>query len=808
MSTRRPRTGGFAASLSSNRYSNVSDKFKGVSGNGKHGFAKRNDSAIDYSERFHASLRASLKVSQFGQEKGGTVGAASKVGRPAPRRAVVAGHKKSTVGSSHKRVYRISREQQAVGRRSSSDSKRRADQFHETISPSRRVNNAIIGTGNRRSGGRSTSMNRPTTSSGGHPSARPASAGRLRRTSHQNGYHHPDSSAAQVAKALDKGEVLYEMQDINDATGRSFARLPSSMPGRRLADFVFLEELGRGAHGVVHKVKSRVDKDVYVIKEIRLSNLKPKRRKNVAQEVLLLRRLHHPNIIQYYTSFVENHALHIVMEFADAGDLYHELRRRRHEERAMSEKKVWHYFSQCCSALWYLHKENIIHRDIKSMNVFLTKAGEVKLGDLGVSRLVDEDHAAQMSRVGTPMYFAPELVKRESYDFKVDAWALGCLVYTMMRLRAPFEGGNIYTLAVDIVKKSPKPLPKNYSRTLRDIVFRMLEKDPKRRPSITDVIKMFPHSVRAKMGEDVERIVDVSTTTSTVSTGLTRTRSSSRTSLKGGTTGGSFKGGGKVVQNKDPENVLAWKTVEETTMIDDKRDSPRAGTSVGRKPPLPTRKRYDEGRRRAEERSESSTMSRNVVPDTTMGGRGLDQSTINLSTEVSSAAGGKTSEGFGGTVRSTQAKGSVSMTSNTTFKSTANSSSDAGRGDRENIVNPERFFEGAQRILRRQNRPFSAGRIRDRRVGGHGVGNRVGASSRNARRARPQSAGHTRHRSGYGSKKEEPVQFGGFRHNRLRPKSAGAVRGNRHRWNAQTPQAAVPSNAKVIVVKQFRSRTG
>ena len=72
---------------------------------------------------------------------------------------------------------------------------------------------------------------------------------------------------------------------------------------------------------------------------------------------------------------------------------------------------------------------------------------------MGVSRLIDDDRNAQMSRVGTPMYFAPELVKREKYDFKVDAWALGCLVYSMMQLRAPFEGGNIYTLAVDIVKE-------------------------------------------------------------------------------------------------------------------------------------------------------------------------------------------------------------------------------------------------------------------------------------------------------------------------------------------------------------------
>ena len=86
-----------------------------------------------------------------------------------------------------------------------------------------------------------------------------------------------------------------------------------------------------------------------MIKEIRLANLKPKRRKNVAQEVLLLRKLQHPNIIQYYTSFVENHALHIVMEYADGGDMYCELRKRRHDNRPMSEKAFGTIFR---NAVW------------------------------------------------------------------------------------------------------------------------------------------------------------------------------------------------------------------------------------------------------------------------------------------------------------------------------------------------------------------------------------------------------------------------------------------------------------------------
>ncbi len=136
------------------------------------------------------------------------------------------------------------------------------------------------------------------------------------------------------------------------------------------------------------------------------------------------------------------------------------------------------------------------------MNVFLTRDGQVKLGDLGVSRLMEDvgdGRAAEMSRVGTPMYFAPELVKREAYDYRVDVWSLGCLVYTICQLAPPFRADNIYALAVDIVKKPPRPLPRMYSPKLRHLISRMLEKDPQKRPTVQALVGMFPLHMRQQM---------------------------------------------------------------------------------------------------------------------------------------------------------------------------------------------------------------------------------------------------------------------------------------------------------------------
>ena len=106
-----------------------------------------------------------------------------------------------------------------------------------------------------------------------------------------------------------------------------------------------------------------------------------------------------------------------------------------------------------------MHENNIIHRDIKALNVFLTKDRKVKLGDLGVSKIFNSDTAMQGTRVGTPLYLSPELVQHQPYDFKVDVWALGCVIFYMASLEPPFQGENLIALGYSIVNRAPKALP-------------------------------------------------------------------------------------------------------------------------------------------------------------------------------------------------------------------------------------------------------------------------------------------------------------------------------------------------------------
>ncbi|KAJ1473568.1 kinase-like domain-containing protein [Baffinella frigidus] len=262
--------------------------------------------------------------------------------------------------------------------------------------------------------------------------------------------------------------------------------------GSSLADFQVLSELGRGTYGVVLRVKSLRDGRVYVLKRIRIGHLKPARQREVFQEATVLRRVRHAHVIGYYTSFVEKKSLFILMEHAANGDLSHLLDQHKKEKSFVPEKTLWRILFELAQAMQHLHTLKIVHRDIKLVNVFLDADDSVKLGDLGVSRLLNGEGEMAQSRVGTPLYLAPELIRRQPYDFKADVWALGVLMYNMAALRGPFLGDNIYALGYSIIHDAPALLPGVYTKPLTSLVFAMLEKEQAHRPTMANILAKLP----------------------------------------------------------------------------------------------------------------------------------------------------------------------------------------------------------------------------------------------------------------------------------------------------------------------------
>jgi len=288
---------------------------------------------------------------------------------------------------------------------------------------------------------------------------------------------------------------------VRDAPSATLPERPRPAPGEIgacLADFEDFAELGRGAYGVVYRAKSRGDRKVYCLKKIPLHHMNAKSQKEAQQEVVLLKAVQHKSIIRYYGSFFERGALYIIMEYAEGGDLQQLLRRHRSIRKHFAEDMLWRLCTEMCSALSYLHGKGIVHRDLKPLNVFLTTGNHVKVGDLGVSKLCPDDDGCH-TRVGTPLYLAPEQVKHRKYDAKVDVWALGVFLYTLTSLEAPFRGDNLIALGMAITQRRPKPLPKSYSETWRELIDGLLAKNPAQRPSLDAVLRMIPQQFKAQL---------------------------------------------------------------------------------------------------------------------------------------------------------------------------------------------------------------------------------------------------------------------------------------------------------------------
>lgn len=269
--------------------------------------------------------------------------------------------------------------------------------------------------------------------------------------------------------------------------------------GNKLSDFKILKELGKGSYGTVYTVRSYLDDNVYVMKKMELNNLKEKQQKECYREVSILKKVSHHNIIKYYSSFLEGGILYIIMEYAESGDLYSLIKHYKRHSKLFEEFDIWRIGYEILNGLDYLHKNNIIHRDIKCLNLFITKDKHIKIGDLGVSTIVSSINALHCTRVGTPLYLSPELVKQIPYDFKVDIWSCGCSLYHLACLDPPFLGDNLIVLGNNIVKGKPKPLPSQYSENLSKFIEKMLSKRPEKRPTAREALELIPKDIIEKI---------------------------------------------------------------------------------------------------------------------------------------------------------------------------------------------------------------------------------------------------------------------------------------------------------------------
>ena len=257
-----------------------------------------------------------------------------------------------------------------------------------------------------------------------------------------------------------------------------------------IKDYIIKTRLGVGSYGTVYKVCKKTTGKIYVIKQISLLGLTEKEILEYKSEAKLLSSIKSNYVVKYFDSFIDNHNLNILMEYCDGGDLYQYLEKNKKKKIKLKEKTIWQIFIQMLIGLNSIHKKKILHRDIKSQNIFLTKNLDIKIGDLGVSKKLIQTNFAK-TFIGTPYYLSPEICMEKPYNDKSDVWAIGCILYELCTFNYPFNAKSQGALLLKILNSQPEKINNNYySKDLQNMINLLLNKNYELRPSCRDILKM------------------------------------------------------------------------------------------------------------------------------------------------------------------------------------------------------------------------------------------------------------------------------------------------------------------------------
>ena len=256
-----------------------------------------------------------------------------------------------------------------------------------------------------------------------------------------------------------------------------------------LKNYTIIKELGKGTYGVVYKAKKNNDNNIYVIKQISLEGLNQSHKKEVKLESKILKSIQSKYVVKYYDSFEEDNKLNIVMEFCECGDLNEFIEMQKKSKHLLKEDIIWKFFIKITLGLADIHKLKILHRDLKSLNIFLKQENDVRVGDLGVAKVLNNTFFAK-TFIGTPYYLSPEICENKPYNDKSDVWALGCILYELCTYKHPFIARSQGGLILKILNSYPDPIYHGYSEELKNLINIIFDKDFEKRPSCLDILRM------------------------------------------------------------------------------------------------------------------------------------------------------------------------------------------------------------------------------------------------------------------------------------------------------------------------------
>ena len=285
----------------------------------------------------------------------------------------------------------------------------------------------------------------------------------------------------------------------------------------QLKDYKIIKFIGKGSFGEVYKVSK--DDKFYALKMYKISNEmnnsnsltkkeKNENLKSIENEIKILSQLNNPFIVKLYEVFSINlneevynikdennddQIICLILELCENGDLNDKIKEKKQKNETFAEKEILHYFYEILQGLYYLHKNRVLHRDLKTLNIFLTKDNHIKIGDFGVSKKLINNNIYAYTFVGTPYYLSPEICQNKAYDEKSDVWSLGVIIYELITLNKPFDSQSQMGLFMKILKGKPAPIintiKHSYSQKLINMVIEnLLDKDPLTRYGILQTL--------------------------------------------------------------------------------------------------------------------------------------------------------------------------------------------------------------------------------------------------------------------------------------------------------------------------------
>ena len=259
-------------------------------------------------------------------------------------------------------------------------------------------------------------------------------------------------------------------------------------PEPKIKDFEILKELGNGSFGRVFLARHNKTRVLYAIKAIDKKNkTNIEEKPYFRRELEVMYKIHHPNVVKLFGHFEDNNYCYFIMEYINKGNVYNLL--TLDKKRQLSTKFVASIMKDVISATYFLHYMNppIIHRDIKPENVLLNEGIVAKLTDFGWSNYIQEDKERK-TVCGTPIYLAPEIIKEQGHDERVDIWCIGVLLFELINGTVPFKGNDIETLKSNILHLRIA-WPKEMNPDAKDLISKILKLDPSQRISLEDMLE-------------------------------------------------------------------------------------------------------------------------------------------------------------------------------------------------------------------------------------------------------------------------------------------------------------------------------